>query len=140
MDGVNNNHIVDIESILGKLIKYILVCLIPAVGLKVTRLVFRLSIIRGTDGGGWVALGHGICIGWPSEEQIYHLSLFLRIVLHSSEGGGRNRRHTRGDICRCEIFPGSVIMLYRATRNFTHLMLLGVSALAALFHALEVQV
>ena len=31
-------------------------------------------------------------------------------------------------------------MLYRATRNFTHLLLLGVSALAALFHALEVQV
>ena len=68
---------------------------------------------------------------------MYHLSLFLRIVFHSSEGGGHNRRHNRGDICRCEIFPGSVIMLYRATRNFTHLMLLGVSALAALFHALE---
>ena len=56
--------------------------LIPAVGLKVTTLVFRLSIIRGTNGGWWMALGHGICIGWPSEEQIYHLSLFLRIVLH----------------------------------------------------------
>ena len=137
MDGVVNNHIVDIESILGKLIKCILVYLIPAVGLKVTTLVFRLSIIRGTNGGWWMALGHGICIGWPSEEQMYHLSLFLRIVFHSSEGGGHNRRHNRGDICRC----GSVIMLYRATRNFTHLLLLGVSAIAALFHALlEVQV
>ena len=61
----------------------ILVYSMPALGLIVTTLVFRLSIIRGTDGGWWVALGHGICIGWPSQEQIYHLCLFLRIVLHS---------------------------------------------------------
>ena len=74
------------------------------------------------------------------QKKMYHLSLFLRIVLHSSEGGGHYRRHNKGDICRCEVFPRSVIMLYRATRNFTHLLLLGVSALAALFHALEVQV
>ena len=76
----------------------ILVYSMPALGLIVTTLVFRLSIIRGTDGGWWVALGHGICIGWPSEEKMYHLSLFLRIVLHQ-RGFVHDRRHTRGEMC-----------------------------------------
>ena len=83
MDGVDNNHIVDIESILGKLIKCILVYLIPAVGLKVTTLVFRLSIIRGTNGGWWMALGHGICIGWPQKNRcIICLCFFVLFFIH----------------------------------------------------------